>query len=622
MTSIWGELKRRNVVRVTVAYVIVGWLILQLTDVLVPLLTLPEWVGRLVFLLLLVGFPLALFFAWAYELTPEGLKKEKDVDRSESITHITGRKLDYLIIAVLVLALGFFAFDKFVLQPSRDTELVQATTEAVTEQVAAEPDASAQFDKSIAVLSFVDMSENQDQGWFADGLAAEIINTLVRAPDLMVSSRTSSFAYKGTQTPISQIAKELGVAHILEGSVRRAGDRIRVTAQLIRASDAFSLWSEHFDRSAEEVISIQEDLAINIAKALKTTMDPEALEKMLQAGTRSVEAYEHYLNGLASLIRVLETSNFSLTIDALDHFEMAREADPGFAAAHAQSARIWRTQFVPNTREYGAINVTLQQAFGNFRERLIAAIENAPDETQRMFYEAELAVNELRGAEVVRLLRRVLEKLPNSYDVTLALVRAAIYSRDTEAEILAVENFLRLGDTTAIGMYIYFGRRLVPSEQYVASVLEQVKRFPNSRNIIYQAHRGLLWAGEFEEAHKLYPRLAGETGMSRWIVDARQACSLGERGEAEQILGTAQQEGGNEIHQWHILDLLGEHEEAARLLKPYESEEVPIMLGTYLVYQQFNPRPFPALMSILEREGLDWPPPREIPFACPPKDEE
>ena len=622
MAAIWGELKRRNVVRVAVAYAVVSWLILQLTDLLMPLLGLPEWVDRLVFLLLVIGFPLALIFAWAFELTPEGIKKEKDVDRSESVTHLTGRKLDYLIIAILVLALGFFAFDKFVLQPSRDAELVQATTEAVTEQVAAEPDVSAQFDKSIAVLSFVDMSENQDQGWFADGLAEEIINTLVRAPDLMVSSRTSSFAYKGTQTPIPQIAKELGVAHILEGSVRRAGDRIRVTAQLIRADDAFNLWSEHFDRSAEDVISIQEDLAINIAKALKTTMDPEALEKMLQAGTRSVEAYEHYLNGLASLIRVGETSDFSLTIDALDHFEMARKADPGFAAAHAQSARIWRHQFVPSQRDHGAIDITLQQAFVNFRERMIAAIENAPDETQRMLYEAELAVNELRGAEVVRLLRRVLEKLPNSFDVTLALARAAMYSRDTEAEILAVENFLRLGDITAIISYIDVVRRLVPSEQYVAIVLEQVKRFPNSRNIIYQAHRALLWAGEFEEAHKLYPRLAGATGKRRWFVDARQACSLGERGKVEQILRTVQQEGGSAADQWHILVLLGEHEEAARVLKAYESEEVPIMLGTFLTYPQFDPRPYPALMSILEREGLDWPPPREIPFACPPKDEE
>jgi len=202
-----SELRRRNVIRVAIAYAIAAWLLIEVSATTFPMLRLPEWTATFVAVLLMIGFPVALIFAWAFELTPEGLKKEENVDRDQSITHITGRKFDYLIIAALALALGFFAFDKFVLQLSRDAELVQRTTEAVTEQVATEPEVSAQSDKSIAVLSFVDMSENQDQGWFADGLAEEILNTLVRAPDLMVSSRTSSFAYKGTQTPIPQIAK-------------------------------------------------------------------------------------------------------------------------------------------------------------------------------------------------------------------------------------------------------------------------------------------------------------------------------------------------------------------------------------------------------------------------------
>ena len=617
--SIFRELKRRNVFKVAIAYAIVAWLLIEVTATTFPMLRLPDWTATFVTVLMMLGFPLALIFAWAFEITPEGIKLEKDADRSQSITHITGRNIDYIIIAALVLALGFFAFDKFVLDPSRDADLVRAATQAVTEQMA-ESVKLEPPDKSIAVLAFTDLSESQDQGWFADGLAEEIINALVRTPDLMVSSRTSSFAYEGTQTPIPQIASELRVAHILEGSVRRAGDRIRVTAQLIRASDGFHVWSQNFDRNAEDVISIQEDLAVNIAKALKTTMDPEALKKMLQAGTRSVEAYEYYLNGLAVKTRRAESSDFSLILDELDHFEMAREIDPGFAAAHAQSARIWLTQF-GSSRLQGLIDVTYQQGFVNFRERMIAAVEKAPDETQRMLYEAELAVNELKSAEAVRLLRRVLKNLPNSIDASIALAEAAMYSKDTQAGILAMENLLRLGDVTAINLYVNYIYRFVPPEQYVASVLEQIKRFPNTRNIIYQAYRALLWAGEFEEAHKLYPRLAGETGESRWLVDARQACSLGDRSSVEQILRTVRQEGDNETTQWHILVLLGEHEEAARVLKPLESEEAPIMLGYLLRYQQFDPRPFPVLMSILEREGLDWPLPREIPFACPPKNE-
>jgi TolB-like protein len=574
-------------------------------------------------IVLALGFLPALIISWAYELTPEGLKREKDVVRDASITRITAKRMDVITIGLVVAVFAFILVDRFWLSPRHDEQLAAPTT-VVTDIVQTSKHELTEIQahlKSIAVLPFRDMSEDQNQGWFADGLAEEILNTLVRTPDLMVSSRTSSFAYKGTQIPITQIASELNVAHVLEGSVRRAGDQIRVTAQLIRANDGFHVWSEQFDRNVENVISIQEDLAINIAKALKTTMDPVALERMLQAGTRSVEAYEHYLNGLASLTRQ-EVSNSSHIVDALDHFGRTRKADPGFAAAHFQSAKIWLTQLRPNHTQYGVIDVTPEQAYANYQEAIIAAIENAPDETLRTLYEAEMAVNELRGAKAVQLARRVLENLPNSLAATFVLDTAATYSRNTDAEILAVENLLRLGDRAAVAEYINSSRRFMPSEQHVSNVLKQVKRFPNSESIVYHAHRALLWAGEFEEAHKLYPRLAGVTKNTRWLVDARQVCSLGERGEAEQILHTVQQEGGDDATQWYILMLLGEHEEAAQVLKPYESEEVPIMLGGFLTYQQFDPRPFPALMAVLEREGLDWPPPREIPFACPPKDEE
>jgi TolB-like protein len=622
--SLYHELKRRNVFRVAIAYLALAWVVTEVAGTLFPAFGVPDWGVRFIVIVFALGFLPALIISWAYEITPEGLKREKDVVRDTSITNITAKRLDWITIGLIVLVGAFVLADRFWLSP-RLIQQVVAPVEVATDTLPTSTPESIQPQvqpKSIAVLPFVDMSENQDQGWFADGLAEEILNTLVRTPDLMVSSRTSSFAYKDTQTPIVQIASDLNVAHVLEGSVRRAGDQIRVTAQLIRADDGFHVWSGHFDRRVENVISIQEDLAINIAKALKTTMDPIALEKMLQAGTRSVEAYEHYLNGLASRTRLAETSDSSAIMDALDHFGRARKADPGFAAAHFRSASLWLTQLRPNQLGHGVINVTPEQAYANYQGTMVAAIENAPDETRRMLYEAELAVNELRGAEAVQLARRVLEKLPNSLDATLVLSRAATYSRDTDAEILAIENSLRLGGITGIMNYISYARHFFPSEYHVANMLEQVKRFPNNSNIIYQAHRALLWAGEFEEAHKLYPRLADVTGSRRWFVDTRQLCSLGERGEVEQILYTVQRESSDKTLQWYILMLLGEHEEAAQVLKEYDSEEVPIMLGTYLTYQQFDPRPFPALMAVLEREGLDWPPPREIPFACPPKNEE
>ena len=622
--SLFNELKRRNVFRVAIAYLAGAWLLTEVSGTLFPVFGIPDWGVRFVVIVFALGFVPTLIISWVYELTPEGIKRETDVVRDTSITHLTAKRLDVFTIGLIVVALAFILADRLWFGPglvTQTTTPVAAGTDSVQTVNLEESDFQYRH-KSIAVLPFEDMSESRDQGWFADGLTEEILNTLVRTPDLMVSSRTSSFAYRGTQTPIPQIARELGVAHVLEGSVRRAGERIRVTAQLIRAVDGFHVWSENFDRSTEDVISIQEDLAINIAKALKTTMDPSALERMLQAGTRSVDAYEHYLNGLALTMRIWETSDYNLVVDALDYFERAWEADPGFAAAYAQSASIWAGQSSIAFKEKGALRVTPQQAIVNFREQMIAAIENAPDETQRMLYEAELAVTELRGIEAVRLLRLVLENLPNSFRATVLLARAAILALDTKAHVQAVENLLRLGDIAAITMYVVNVRRLDPSERYVASVLEQVKRFPHSLAITFQAHRTLLWLGAFEEAQKLYPDLVDEQGNFRWYVIASQACSLGDRVEAEKLLRTVQEEGGDEMIQWFILTLLGDYEEAAQLLKPFDSEEAPFILGALLLYEQFDPRPFPALMSVLEREGLDWPPPRDIPFACPPKDEE
>jgi len=171
---------------------------------------LPEWVGRLIFLLLLVGFPLALFFAWAYELTPEGLKKEKDVDRSESITHITGRKLDFVIIGILLGALALFAVERFVLLPDR-APAIEAPKEIVATEV----------QQSIAVLPFVNMSDDSGNEYFSDGLSEELLNLLAKIPELKVIARTSSFAFKGKNEDIRGIGQALGVNTVLEGSVRK-----------------------------------------------------------------------------------------------------------------------------------------------------------------------------------------------------------------------------------------------------------------------------------------------------------------------------------------------------------------------------------------------------------------
>ena len=253
MTSFWGELKRRNVVRVAVAYAVVAWLLLQVADVVLDNIEAPTWVFQAILLLLLIGFPVAIIFAWAFELTPEGLKKEEDVDRSESITHVTGRKLDFIIIGVLLVAVGFLLVDKIYL-----SEVDTAPDEIIATER-----------QSIAVLPFVNMSSDPEQEYFSDGLSEEILNLLAKIPELKVIGRTSSFAFKGKNEDLRLIGEALGVKTVLEGSVRKSGDRVRITAQLIDVSDASHIWSETYDRTLDDIFAVQDDVAAAIIVALQ-----------------------------------------------------------------------------------------------------------------------------------------------------------------------------------------------------------------------------------------------------------------------------------------------------------------------------------------------------------------
>jgi TolB-like protein len=254
MPSVWAELKRRNVVKVAVAYAIVGWLLVEVASTVLPTFEAPQWLLQAFTLFIVLGFPLALIFAWAFELTPEGIKREKDVDRSASITHKTGRKLDFLIIAVLGMAVAYFVVDKFFWVEKEST-----ITPAVTEQ-------------SVAVLPFVDMSPNKDQEYFSDGIAEELLNQLSKIRGLQVPGRTSTFAFKGQNEDFRVIGEQLHVAHVLEGSIRKAGERVRITVQLVKAADGFHLWSETYDRDLIDIFAIQEEIAKAVAKALSITL--------------------------------------------------------------------------------------------------------------------------------------------------------------------------------------------------------------------------------------------------------------------------------------------------------------------------------------------------------------
>jgi TolB-like protein len=344
--SLFAELKRRNVFKAGIAYLALGWVVTQVTSTVAPALNLPSWVVPLVIWIGVIGFPFVIMFSWIYELTPEGLKRESEVDRSASITHITGRRIDYIIIGLLVVAIGLFAFAQFRPRPAA-TAITVATS-----------------DNSIAVLPFVNMSSDKEQEYFSDGMSEELLNLLAKIPQLHVAARTSSFSFKGKEVPIQEIAKTLLVANVLEGSVRKSGDQIRITAQLIRASDGYHVWSETWDRKVDDIFKIQDEIAGKVVDELKVTL----LGAAPKVRTTDPQAYALYLQA-RELGRQYTAEAFAKS-DAL--YGQALAIDARYAPA-------W-TGLATNLRNEGDIGaLSVQEGYARAREAAEKALALDPD---------------------------------------------------------------------------------------------------------------------------------------------------------------------------------------------------------------------------------------------------
>jgi TolB-like protein len=303
--KLFSELKRRNVLRMAVLYVVAAWLVMQVAEVLIGLGALPESTGQWILGLLAIGFPIALIFSWFFEITPEGLSLEKDVAEGQSITRATGRRMDFVIIAILSAGLILFAYDKW--WPRGPPEL------------------------SVAVLPFVNMSADPEQEYFSDGISEELLNLLAQIQGLKVIARTSSFSFKGKDVDIATMAQQLNVRHILEGSVRKAGDRVRITAQLIDAQDSSHLWSQTYDRdySAENLFYVQSEIARAITDRLRMTLTGDDEVRLASVPTKNTEAYNEYLLGRHRL----KDRKVDDLADAVQQFARAIELDPQFAGA-------------------------------------------------------------------------------------------------------------------------------------------------------------------------------------------------------------------------------------------------------------------------------------------------
>jgi len=310
-----GELRRRNVYRVAVAYAVVAWLIIQVATQVFPVLEIPNWCVRLVIILLLLGFPIAMILAWAYELTPEGIKRTEDVAPTEAARRPVTQRLNLTIIAVLVCAVVFLIYQRYYSSPS----------------------ASGIPEKSIAVLPFENFSDDKDNAFFADGIQDDILTSLAKIHDLKVISRTSVMPYRGaTQNNLPQIARVLGVVNVLEGSVRRSGNRVVVSVQLIDARNDRHLWAKRYDRPLADSLGLQGELASEIAAELRATLSPEEKGRVETKPTENPDAYVLYLKA-----RAYESNPDRLYEDfklAENLYSEAIQHDPSFALARARLA--------------------------------------------------------------------------------------------------------------------------------------------------------------------------------------------------------------------------------------------------------------------------------------------
>src|SRR5437762_8484419 len=331
--NFFAELKRRNVYKVAIAYAIVAWLLIQAASILFPTFEAPAWVMKVFVTAIILGFPVALIFAWAFEITPEGIKRAEDVSPNESITRHTGRKLVWITVALAIIAAGLFAFQ---LLRSKPAATAASPTTSAPSGVATIPE------KSIAVLPFENLSDEKQNAFFTDDVQDEILTDLAKIADLKVISRTSVMQYKsGSQRNLREIAKALGVSHVVEGSVQRAGARVRLSGQLIDARNDAHLWAEHYDRDVADVFTVQTEIAQQIANQLKANLSPAEKAAIAERPTTDLVAYAYYAK--AREINIYGNwegaENEKAANQKVELLEKATQRDPNFALAYCELAK-------------------------------------------------------------------------------------------------------------------------------------------------------------------------------------------------------------------------------------------------------------------------------------------
>lgn len=527
--SFFAELKRRNIIRVGIAYASAAWVLMQSLDVVAPLIGLTDAAAKITFSILAIGFIPAMIFAWAFEITPEGLRPAKQVDRTKSITAVTGRKLDLTIIAVLSVAVVLLLVDRYISAPAIAPEMVS--------------------EKSIAVLPFVNMSSDSEQEFFSDGITEEILNSLASVKELKVAGRTSSFAFKGKNDDLRQIGETLGVDHILEGSVRKAGTTVRITAQLIQVEDGFHMWSETYDRELTDVFAIQDEIASEILNQLKAKLLDEEIEAVVSQRT-TPEVYELYL-----LAKQRMYSRTRKTIEsAVELLDRAIALDPEYAPAYAQ--RAIATLLLSN-RSYGTIAEA--EAHKQGKRFIDMALERDSELAEAWAALGLYHANRPSEHEAaVEALTKALSINPNLINASNWLFVALVRPGDARASFDLIEDMVsrdplyRPAFGNAIQTYNNFG---MPDK--AEALIEQFGKYdPNDPQYLQALAMHQLYQGNSAEAFR-YAERAMELSPTDIVVQMVYSASHVQSGQYEFVA-----DEGLDFFRPNALEHIGRHDEA------------------------------------------------------------
>jgi len=479
--SIYTELSRRNVFRVGIAYAVASWVLLQIVDVISPIFELPAWAPKLIFVILAIGLVPALIFAWAFEMTPEGLKKESEVDRSASIVGTTGRKLNFVITGFLVAAVALLLVERQL----KPVVVAEPGSDVASEEI--------QAGKSIAVLPFVNMSSDAEQEFFSDGITEEILNSLASVNNLKVAGRTSSFAFKGQNDDLRRIGDALGVNHILEGSVRKAGAQVRITAQLIQVDNGFHLWSETYDRELTDVFAIQDEIANEILKQLKSKLLTDDVV-VAQAKRTSPEVYELYLQAKQRIYTRIRPEIET----AVDELDLAIQIDEKYAPVFAQRGI---AMLLLSDQQYGSIpnDESARRAKRYFDQALQLDSNLAEGWAGVGLYYINNGSNDTEAA--IDALAKALAINPNLIDASNWLQIALRNNGDLVGSMEIIEEMVerdplyRPAFSNAMAMFNNFGR-----QDKAEALLKRIEAFdPDNPDLLLARATNLMYSGRYGE---------------------------------------------------------------------------------------------------------------------------